>query len=167
MSSVDYREKLRAMAQEERERMNDFILSEARRKEQKDLEPEPVPETTPAPVVTHEPKPEPVAVVVEPPKPKPEPVPEPTPAPVVVHEPEPEPVAVEAPKPAPEPNPESEPKNKENIKKSFNFLADGDVREWLLYKRECGYNTSSLIKRVLREFMAHDMEWLSHVGKQG
>ena len=134
MNSGDYREKLRAMAQEERERMNDFILSEARRKEQKDLEPEPV--------------------VAEP-----EPLPETEPAPVVTHEPEPEPVAVETPKPKPEP----EPKNKENIKRSFNFLADGDVREWLLYKRECGYNTSSLIKRVLREYMAHDMEWLAHI----
>ncbi len=159
MSSVDYREKLRAMAQEERERMNDFILSEARRKEQKQnefviqyapdnwraeygatqTEPEPVPEPTPAPVVVHEP----------------------TPAPVVV---EPEPVVVE-PVETPKPAPELEPKNKE-IKKSFNFLADGDVREWLLYKRECGYNTSSLIKRVLREYMVHDMEWLAHIRKQ-
>lgn len=136
MSSNDYREKLRAMAQEERERMNDFILSEARRKEQKDLEPEPESEPTPAPVA-HEPEPEPVAVVVEPPKPAPEPEPEPT-----------------------------KPKSKENIKRSFNFLAEGDVRDWLLYKRECGYNTSSLIKRVLREYMAHDMEWIAHIRKQ-
>lgn len=139
MSSVDYREKLRAMAQEERERMNDFILSEARRKEQRDTEPEPTP------VVVHEPEPEP----------------EPTPAPVVVE-------PVEAPNPAPEPKPELKPEpvvGKVDKKKSFNFLADGDVREWLLYKRECGYNTSSLIKRVLREYMAHDMEWLTHIGK--
>lgn len=139
----DYREKLRAMAQEERERMNDFILSEARRKEQREAEPEPTP------VVVHEPEPEP------------------TPAPVVVE-------PVEAPKPAPEPKPEPKPEpvvkqvvDTEKIKKSFNFLADGDVREWLLYKRECGYNTSSLIKRVLREYMAHDMEWLAHIRKQG
>ena len=130
----DYREKLRAMAQEERERMNDFILSEARRTEQKEFEAEP------EPVVVHEPEPKPV--VVEP---------------------------VEAPKPAPEQKPEPEPKNKENkenkenIKQSFNFLADGEVREWLLYKRECGYNTTSLIKRVLREFMKHDIEWLTHI----
>ena len=137
--SSDYREKLRAMAQEERERMNDFILSEARRKEQKDLEPEPVPDSTSAPVVV-----EPDPVVVRP---------------------------VETPEPAPEPEPEPKPvppqaENKENKKKSFNFLAEGDVREWLLYKRECGYNTSSLIKRVLREYMAHDMEWLAHIRKQ-
>lgn len=141
MNSGDYREKLRAMAQEERERMNDFILSEARRKEQKDLEPEPVPETTPAQVVV-EPETEPVAVVepVEAPKPKPEPKPEPK-------------------DPEPEPNTDK--------KHSFNFIARGEVVDWLLYKRECGYNTSSLIKRVLREYMAHDMEWLSHIGKQG
>lgn len=136
--SSEYREKLRAMAQEERERMNDFILSEARRKEQKDFESEPMPEPTPAPVVVHEPEPKPV--VVEP---------------------------VEAPKPAPEQKPEQKNRenkeNKENIKQSFNFLADGEVREWLLYKRECGYNTTKLIKRVLREFMAHDMEWLAHI----
>ena len=135
MSSNDYREKLRAMAQEERERMNDFILSEARRQERKDFESEPLPETTPAPVVVHEPEPEPVTVVVEP-----EPKPEPKPEPVV-----------------------KQVGDTEKIKKSFNFLADGDVREWLLYKRECGYNTSSLIKRVLREYMAHDMEWLAHI----
>lgn len=134
MSSVDYREKLRAMAQEERERMNDFILSEARRKEQKDLEPEPV--------------------VAEP-----EPMPETTPAQVVV-----EPVETLEPEPKPELKPEPV-VGEVDKKKSFNFLADGDVREWLLYKRECGYNTSSLIKRVLREYMAHDMEWLSHIGK--
>lgn len=114
----DYREKLRAMAQEERERMNDFILSEARRTEQKEFEAEP----------------------------------EPDPAPVVVHEPEPQP------EPAPEPVME-----KVDKKKSFNFLADGDLCEWLLYKRECGYSTTKLIKRVLREYMAHDMEWLTHV----
>lgn len=138
MNSGDYREKLRAMAQEERERMNDFILSEARRKEQKDLEPEPVPETTPAQVVV-EPETEPVAVV-EP---------------------------VEAPKPAPEPKaPDSEPENKGDKKHSFNFIARGEVVDWLLYKRECGYNTSSLIKRVLREYMSHDIEWLSHIGNR-
>lgn len=159
MSNSDYREKLRAMAQEERERMNDFILSEARRKEQKQTE----------------------FVIQFPPdnwraeygamQAEPEPEPEPTPAPVVV---EPEPVVVEpveVPKPKPEPEPQPEPeqtkqKNEEKIKKSFNFLADGDVREWLLYKRECGYNTSSLIKRVLREYMVHDMEWLAHIRKQ-
>lgn len=134
----DYREKLRAMAQEERERMNDFILSEARRKEQREAEPEPTP------------------VVAEP-----EPMPETTPAQVVV-----EPVETLEPEPKPELKPEPVVKqvvDTEKIKKSFNFLADGDVREWLLYKRECGYNTSSLIKRVLREYMAHDMEWLTHI----
>lgn len=148
MSNSDYREKLRAMAQEERERMNDFILSEARRKEQKQTE----------------------FVIQFPPdnwraeygatQAEPEPEPEPTPAPVVVE-------PVEAPEPEPKPELKPEPVvGKVDKKKSFNFLADGDVREWLLYKRECGYNTSSLIKRVLREYMAHDMEWLAHIRKQ-
>lgn len=131
MCNSDYREKLRAMAQEERERMNDFILSEARRKEQKDLEPEP------APVVTHEPEPEPVAVVVEPPKPEPEPEPEPK-------------------------DPDSEPENKGDKKHSFNFIARGEVVDWLLYKRAKGYNCSSLIKRILAEYMAKDEGWQRH-----
>ena len=145
--SSDYREKLRAMAQEERERMNDFILSEARRKENKDLEPEPVPEPTPAPVVEHEPEH----------------------APVVVHEPKPEPVAVvvEPPKPTPEPKPEpkapdSEPEPQTDKKRSFNFIAKGDVVDWLLYKRAKGYNCSSLIKRILAEYMAKDEGWQRH-----
>ena len=128
MSSNDYREKLRAMAQEERERRNDFILSEARRKEQKDFEPEPMPE--------------------------------PTPAPVVVHEPEPEPVAVEAPKPKPEPEPEQEIKG--DKKHSFNFIARGEIVDWLLYKRAKGYNCSSLIKRILAEYMAKDEGWIRY-----
>ena len=142
MSSNDYREKLRAMAQEERERMNDFILSEARRKEQREAEPEPEPEPTPAPVVVHEPETEH----------------EPTPAPVVVVEP------VEAPKPKPEPDPEpkapdSEPETKTDKKRSFNFIARGEIVDWLLYKRAKGYNCSSLIKRILAEYIAKDEGW--------
>lgn len=143
--SSDYREKLRAMAQEERERMNDFILSEARRKEQREAEPEPTPvvvhepepEPTPAPVVTHEPKPEPVTVVVEPPKPTPEPKPEPK-------------------------APDSEPETKTDKKHSFNFIARGEVVDWLLYKRAKGYNCSSLIKRILAEYMAKDEGWIRY-----
>ena len=146
--SSDYREKLRAMAQEERERMNDFILSEARRKEQKDFEPEPVPETTPATVVVHEPEPAPVVVEPEPdpvaveaPKPKPEPEPEPKP------------------EPKPESKPEPEPETKTDKKHSFNFIARGEVVDWLLYRRAKGYNCSSLIKRILAEYIAKDEGW--------
>ena len=147
MSNSDYREKLRAMAQEERERMNDFILSEARRKEQRDLEPEQMPEPDPAPVVVHEPEQ----------------------ASVVTHKPEPEPVAVvvEPPKPKPEPDPDpkatdSEPETKTDKKRSFNFIARGEVVDWLLYKRAKGYNCSSLIKRILAEYMAKDEGWIRY-----